>query len=234
MSCWPCENVRTMLDLTGFSNFTSKGYYQSGVPFIVRDAQRRGVTLQNIYQLLQQNNLEKAPHLLQSLFPSPNPPIQNFHQLLHHHQFEKELQVIWKVNRAPYARLLRTLFTRPYYIPPETEISVQHFLFIDQQQAPGYQLPITEFANVFLIQGEGPRLVVLYPVRHCQQVCKPIRVLLQPRDVRKSIPEFKFIPILSSNRLSFKVVIIFFLHSLLQLAILESCCDPGAHQPGSG
>lgn len=33
MECWPCENVHSVMDLTGFSNHS---LYQSGVPYIVK------------------------------------------------------------------------------------------------------------------------------------------------------------------------------------------------------
>lgn len=33
MECWPCENVHSVMDLTGFNNHS---LYQSGVPYIVK------------------------------------------------------------------------------------------------------------------------------------------------------------------------------------------------------
>lgn len=35
LECWPCESVRHVMDLTGFSNFSS-AYHLSGVPFVVK------------------------------------------------------------------------------------------------------------------------------------------------------------------------------------------------------
>lgn len=33
MECWPCENVNTVIDLTGFDNHS---LYQSGIPYVVQ------------------------------------------------------------------------------------------------------------------------------------------------------------------------------------------------------
>ena len=35
IDCWPCETSRTIVDLTGFSNFSAV-YHGSGIPFIVK------------------------------------------------------------------------------------------------------------------------------------------------------------------------------------------------------
>lgn len=35
LECWPCQGVRHVLDLTGFTNFSS-AYHDSGVPFVVK------------------------------------------------------------------------------------------------------------------------------------------------------------------------------------------------------
>lgn len=35
LDCWPCEDVRTLVDLTGFRNF-SDDYVYNEKPFIVR------------------------------------------------------------------------------------------------------------------------------------------------------------------------------------------------------
>lgn len=43
-----------------------------------------------------------------------------------------------KINRVQYARLMRKSFSRPYFIPNSTEISVQHFLFVDEPSAEQY------------------------------------------------------------------------------------------------
>jgi len=35
VECWPCEEAKQVIDLTGFSNFSSV-YYYGGIPFLVK------------------------------------------------------------------------------------------------------------------------------------------------------------------------------------------------------
>ncbi|ODN02243.1 hypothetical protein Ocin01_04446 [Orchesella cincta] len=183
VSCWPCENARHVIDLTGFSNFTS-GYYHSGIPFVVKDAFANDVKIEDIYQMYEGD--EKLPGSV--LLKSSVAEIQTLEDLIKYNVkpgnlFSGDLHVAWKINRAQFARVMRKSFSRPYYIPNSTEISVQHFLFIDEPAADQYSLPVTEFANVFVMQADGRRLIVLIPVRHCRSNCKIISVVLQENDV---------------------------------------------------
>ncbi|CAL8104876.1 unnamed protein product [Orchesella dallaii] len=182
VSCWPCENARHVIDLTGFSNFTS-GYYHSGIPFVVKDAFAQGVKIEDVYEMYESDEKLAASVLLKSSVGE----IETLDDLIKYvksgNVFPANLHIAWKINRAQFARSMRKSFSRPYYIPNSTEISVQHFLFIDEPASDQYSLPVTEFANVFVMQADGRRLIVLIPVRHCRSNCKIISVVLQPNDV---------------------------------------------------
>lgn len=45
--------------------------------------------------------------------------------------------------------------------------------------------PLTDFANVWVSQGSGARLLSLSPSPHCVTRCHPVSVLMQPGDLRE-------------------------------------------------
>jgi len=181
LECWPCESARHVIDLTGFSNFSS-AYHHSGIPFIVKDAMKTEVGFDNLRTIYAEN-----PELLEKVFLDSNVHgIRTFNELFERHRRSSapnDLHVKWKINRVTVARLLRKYFPKPYFIPVTTEVSVQHYLFIDEVRSKTYSLPLTEFANVFLAQASGSRYVVLIPTKNCHHRCKVISTVLQPKDV---------------------------------------------------
>lgn len=44
------------------------------------------------------------------------------------------------INRVMISRLWRNYFPKPYFIPKTTEVSVQHFLFVDRPLSKTYGL----------------------------------------------------------------------------------------------
>ncbi|CAL1269690.1 unnamed protein product [Larinioides sclopetarius] len=56
LDCWPCEDIRTLVDLTGFPNYSSN-YVFNEQPFIVRDSLQRIVSFKDLKTLYKDYNL---------------------------------------------------------------------------------------------------------------------------------------------------------------------------------
>lgn len=181
LDCWPCEDVRTLVDLTGFRNF-SDDYVYNEKPFIVRDSLKQEVSFQDLQKLYNKYSLGLDRGTAKFLcsendFCSPNdvftkePPLKNI------------FQVMWKINRVAAARVIRKIFPRPYFIPNSSEVALERYLYLSGAEAPQFFLPLTDFANVWVAQGQGYRLIVLDPSEPCISNCSSVSVLLRPRDV---------------------------------------------------
>ncbi|XP_076310049.1 uncharacterized protein LOC143225119 [Tachypleus tridentatus] len=183
--CWVCEDVRTVVDLTGLHNY-SKAYAYNGKPFVVRDIMDSPVSLhvlKNVY-LASKEELIKGT----AKFVSNSPRIGSLKELFEglstdNELSRKDIQIYWKMNRVSSARIIRRVFKRPYFIPESSEVALQRYLYVDGPEAPQYVLPLTDFANVWLAQGKGFRLIVLDPAEGCKENCSSVSVLLKPKDV---------------------------------------------------
>lgn len=176
IDCWPCETARSIIDLTGFSNF-SAAYYGSGIPFVVKDSFPAAMELDTVATMLTETEHLDVANYLRNAFSNDvvGHPFQPF--------TEKGLHFKWKINRVSAARTMRKYFPKPYFVPNGSEVSVQHFLFVDHPSSPSYTLPVTEFANVFVIQASGARVIALVPTSWCRSRCKVLSVVLKPKDV---------------------------------------------------
>lgn len=183
LDCWPCEDVRTLVDLTGLYNY-SKAYCYNERPFLVRDFMTEVVTfdaLKDIYKSNQEAILRGT-----AKFSSNIGHVENIDSLLNASLSEADssrLHVSWKLNRVSAARVLRQVFHRPYFVPNNSEVALQRFIFIDGPEASPYFLPYTDFANVWLAQGHGYRVIVLEPSHPCKLNCTTVSILLRPLDV---------------------------------------------------
>ncbi|XP_035223060.1 uncharacterized protein LOC118195836 [Stegodyphus dumicola] len=181
LDCWPCEDVRTLVDLTGFNNY-SNDYVYNEQPFIVKDSLNIPVSFNDLLMLYEEHNIVldsgTAKFLCsESDFCSPRDvftkkaPAKN------------AFQVMWKINRVAAARVVRKIFPRPYFIPNSSEVALERYLYLSGAEAPQFFLPLTDFANVWVAQGQGYRLIVLDPSEPCISNCSTVSVLLRPRDV---------------------------------------------------
>ncbi|XP_066994534.2 uncharacterized protein [Anabrus simplex] len=179
INCWPCEEVRSILDLSETDN---PRHYQphSAFPYIVKGCVPE-VTfsqIQDMY-LTHQSMLDRDASRISSSVPGWKTvaDLMN-HQLEQNPTPDKDAHVMWRLNRMEPARVVRKLFPRPPFLP--NSINVERFILIDEPNAPPYTLPFPEGYKVFVMQGSGERLVVLEPVPDCAVNCSRVSVLLKP------------------------------------------------------
>lgn len=184
IECWPCEGIRFVVDLTRTSNFTD-AYYQSGTPFVVRDASNDSVKFERLCKLFSEHKtiLRQGTYAFRSSNATSRTLPAFFDSTCDGASLANStLRASWEIDGASAVRILRQLFARPYFIPRESEVSLQRYFFFDSTFAPPYELPVTDYANVWLMQTSGHRLVVLMPSHQCKQNCHAISVLLQAKD----------------------------------------------------
>ncbi|GIX86901.1 uncharacterized protein CEXT_649111 [Caerostris extrusa] len=180
LDCWPCEDVRTLVDLTGFPNYSSN-YVLNEQPFIVRDSLQNIVSFNDLKNLYKDYNMALDQGTARFLcsekdFCSPKDVFSD------RSASRNSFQVTWKINRVAAARVVRKIFPRPYFIPNNSEVALERFLYLSGAEAPQFFLPLTDFANVWVAQGQGYRLIVLDPSVPCLSNCSTVSVLLRPRD----------------------------------------------------
>jgi len=184
VGCWPCEHVLAVINLTEFTSF-AKAYYQNGTPFIVKDSSK-GFTLRKLENLYMKHGdaLNRGTGYFLSAIPSLKHPRDIFELGKSQKLFEySKIHIEWQFKRVSAARVLRKVFPRPYFVPNTTEVALERYLFIDGPSSPSYSLPLTEFANVWLNQKSGRRIVMLEPAPHCKSSCIPISAVLSANDI---------------------------------------------------
>lgn len=186
LECWPCEDVRTVVDLTGLHNY-SKAYLANGKPFIVRDGIDKTVSVDILRQIYVFNNKAlnqgTASFLCDGVSTNLSAFFKNDKKVGANFLHNNESHVAWKMNRVEAARVMRKVFVRPYFVPKTSEVTLQRYIYFDGPAAAQYRFPLTDFANVWLAQGFGYRLIVLDPSETCRKNCSTVSVVLKPKDV---------------------------------------------------
>lgn len=185
LSCWPCENVNTVIDVTGFRNF-SEVYYHNGTPFIVKDASNTEIsftTLQILYSTNKESLLSGTTSFYTNIAGIDSP--KQLFDCTRDQRSDVRMQnkfVLWRFGRVGAARVLRTTFPRPYFIPNKTEVALERFLILSGPNSGYLNLPLTDFANVWLTQGYGISVVTLESSPPCKSICKSVSVHLHPQE----------------------------------------------------
>lgn len=179
MDCWPCENVRFVLNLTD-SNFN----YHEGLPYIVKIPEPE-VTFSDLQEEYDSNRELFDTHaskiksnrdwdLISDLFANDPDFLTN----------DLDVHVIWRINRMEPGRALRSLLKPPRKVPTyATSIGIERYILIDGATSPPYSLPATEGSNVFLKQLTGRRLIILEPTTECLHSCHRLSILLEKQHI---------------------------------------------------
>lgn len=179
IDCTPCQEEVSPAYAVDLSNF-SHVYYNSGKLVVVSDAMDKTVTVNSILEMV---DINEEITLGTLMFSSGNKELNLRVQAGGLHAVTDDTHIEWKINRLEALHLVRKMFPRVYFIPRETEVSLHRHLFIDGPLYGPYPLPLTEFANIVLMQGEGESLITMIPSNHCKTVCQPVEVFLNASQV---------------------------------------------------
>lgn len=187
MDCWPCSNIRSILNLTG-SDLASAEYH-SGIPFIYKEDQIKHVHFSDLKKMYESNRTmfdKHSPRILVSGSGSSE-TIKEFLLTSPPDVFpseKKDTHVIWKLIRLEPTRAARHLFGFPRQSPYYTSgTAPEKFIIVDEPHAPPYLLPTTEGSTVFVVQSGGSRLLVLDPAPECQSDCHRVSLVLEHRHI---------------------------------------------------
>ncbi|XP_065350697.1 uncharacterized protein LOC135946416 [Cloeon dipterum] len=185
--CWPCENVRSVLTFTTSPENFADTYFHSGVPFVLKGhaALVNKDKIKDLYSENQKIINRSAPRISAEHMESTVYMIDDFVKIPEYNltDVHPEAHLTWKVTRSEAARVLKKLFPLPPFMPPNTEAAIQRFIFIDGPTAPTYTIPLTDFANVWVSQAKGARLLALNSSPQCIGRCYGVSILLQEGDI---------------------------------------------------
>lgn len=123
-----------------------------------------------------------------------------------------DTHISWRINRMAPARLIRTLFPKPFIVSERAGQSMERYVMIDEPFTKGYSLPNLECSYVFVIQAFGERTIILRPSRECGSACRTVSVVLKPSYVCKFIFSLIAVLLLTIKQYS----------SVVQLVVLEA------------
>jgi len=186
LNCWPCEEIRSITNLTTFPNYV-QAYLHNGIPFVIKDIHSSNnfalEQLENLYAEYE-NELKSGTGYFRSNVPSLSELKDIFEagKSLKLHEYNK-IHIEWQLKRVSAARVMRSLFPKPKFVPNTTEVALERYLFIDGPSTLTYSIPITEFANVWLHQKIGRRVITFQPSPNCKDSCSTISTVIFAGDI---------------------------------------------------
>ena len=190
VECWPCESIHKASDVTDLPQL-AKQYVNNEKPFVVKNVINTTIGIQTLVATYYQNKNFLDFGTAKVVSNSDCHPITNLNDLMRvlsdslkgqDLSEKKDMHIEWKMNRVEAIRVIRQVFVRPEFVPKTSEVALQRFILIDGPQSDQYYLPKTEFANVWLTQGSGYRLIVMEPSPMCAHNCSAFSVMLSPKD----------------------------------------------------
>ncbi|XP_059478796.1 uncharacterized protein LOC132198661 [Neocloeon triangulifer] len=185
--CWPCENVRSVLTFTSSPENFADTYFHNGVPFVLKghSVLVNKDKIKDLYLDTRKIINRSAPRIIAENTETTTYFVEDFLKIPEFNMTDvhPEAHFTWKVTRSEAARVLKKLFPLPPFVPPNTEAAIQRFIFIDGPAAPTYTIPLTDFANVWVSQAKGARLLALNSSPQCIGRCHGVSILLQEGDI---------------------------------------------------
>ncbi|XP_032818315.1 bombesin receptor-activated protein C6orf89 homolog isoform X1 [Petromyzon marinus] len=192
-NCSFCAAVKSVILLDEFSNFTQY-YYGQADPVLVKGGQKDHVGLEDVQHLHAVHG--KTLDLRPDEVSCSNDSVSSFSHLFRLFPTEETLArssttFQWKTQRVAGTRLLRELFPRPYFISPDSEVSLLKLLILQGSQATPHALVFQlQFYNAWLAIGSGSLSLHLTPVPACHAPCRTLSVHAQAGDLVYYSTEF--------------------------------------------
>nr|XP_053639573.1 uncharacterized protein LOC128693745 [Cherax quadricarinatus] len=180
INCTSCSENLQLVKVSDLSNFTDV-YYNNGQVLIVTDAVLHETSWMDLAEKIDINQEAELGAL--KVFSKSEVNANYLQQIVKREAISSDIHIEWKINKLETLHIVRQIFPRLYFIPSETEVALYRFLFTDGPDSHSYHLPLTEFANVVLVQGEGSSSLTLFPSHHCENTCNSISVTLEATQV---------------------------------------------------
>ncbi|XP_042873147.1 uncharacterized protein LOC122267327 [Penaeus japonicus] len=182
VDCTPCMVDLEPVVVSRLENFTDF-YYNNGKFVVVVDALKPGKGV-SWATLVTQFNICKEEEIGSWTLTPKEEGLCNYNDTLEKGVLPSpESHVEWKIFRLETLHVIRQFFPRIYFVPQDTEVALHRHIFIDGTESKAYTLPLTEFANVVVVQGEGGSVIKLEPSPHCQDMCPSVTIQLETSQV---------------------------------------------------
>ncbi|XP_046569462.1 uncharacterized protein LOC124277772 [Haliotis rubra] len=98
---------------------------------------------------------------------------------------EKNFSCVWNSKEKMFlGQLMRRMFPRPSIIPPETEIALQKYIYIDGHGGQQRTLPPSAQGGYsWYAQGQGKRKVVFNSPEGCVDICNTFQITMKEGDI---------------------------------------------------
>ncbi|XP_047489583.1 uncharacterized protein LOC125039555 [Penaeus chinensis] len=182
VDCTPCGVDLEYAPVSNLQNFTDY-YYNNGKFVVVVDAFPPGKEVSWAMIVAQFNICKEEEIGSWTLTPKTDGPCDYNDTMVKGVLPAPASHVEWKIFRIETLHIIRQFFPRVYFVPQETEVALHRHIFIDGTESDAYTLPLTEFANVVVVQGEGESVFKLEPSTHCRDACPSVTVQLETSQV---------------------------------------------------
>ncbi|XP_066252735.1 uncharacterized protein [Euwallacea similis] len=178
LDCSPCENVHSVIDLSGITSVNPYEKVSEGIPLVLKTSQHK-VLWKDLQELYQNHSSilkhEMGQFLIKNMNVNPD-ILFTFKE----EQMSSNVHVEWRIKKMAAARIIRKPFPKPNFFPDRSGQDIERFVYIDGPIAESYSLPNPECSYVFIIQGIGERTITLKPTKECQKQCKSVSVTMRP------------------------------------------------------
>ncbi|XP_013378650.1 uncharacterized protein LOC106150413 isoform X2 [Lingula anatina] len=191
-SCELCSYVKEIEERSQYADLDVNNPAQ---PFINRQALGQPVTFEDL-RTAYKENAEKLQASVMN-FRSNEMSLRSFKDLFAVNspvELQKQIGDMFHTEyvsrKVAGAQVLRRLFHRPHFVPAETEVALEKFVFVDGPKAKPYKFSLAQFSNVWYAQGQGSRRLILLPSVNCLGECKKFEITLKERDILFYSDEF--------------------------------------------
>lgn len=174
IDCAPCSENSEPIKTSSLDHFNDM-YYNNGKTVIVTDSMQQKMSWTDLTKNL---DIHREVEVGAWKYFSKLEGFSSAIDQVVKGRLLNDTHIEWKIDRLETLHIVRQVFPRLYFIPKETEVALHRFVFIDGPESDSYPLPLTEFANVVLIQGQGKSTLSLSPSPHCQGTCNSVTVTL--------------------------------------------------------
>uniref|UniRef100_A0A8W8NP38 Uncharacterized protein n=1 Tax=Magallana gigas TaxID=29159 RepID=A0A8W8NP38_MAGGI len=97
--------------------------------------------------------------------------------------YKDKTTIHWLTKNIAGSQVMRKLFPRPSFIPPDSEVALEKVVFVDGHKSEHYELVAVILQQGYYMQLSGSRKVIVTPTKSCREVCSPMHILMNEGDV---------------------------------------------------
>ncbi|VDI55335.1 Hypothetical predicted protein [Mytilus galloprovincialis] len=184
--CDLCMDTHEVKLMTESKHWLVKRHCQQQQPFVFKPKLVPTVTFEDVVDLYNKNKgvLDTSVARFYST-DQEVPDIGSLFGLKDNDNLKKKtgLSVHWVSKNMASSQILRKMFPRPEFVPPESEVALEKTLYIDGPKSQLFEVIGGFYQAVFVTIVKGNRKAVFSSVQECSDVCSPLHVDLKEGDI---------------------------------------------------